>query len=274
MFGGLECVAADLDGTLLGPDGLPGEADRAAIRALTAAGVRVLAVTGRHPHIAEWPVQLTGCHTAAICMNGAAVYDFAAGAYRAVEYMPGEEAYRACRLLDRLGAPYAAYAADAILLAGAWEAGNFYEAHFSRCGSRFRHKPVYCRDSADFGGREIADLLLPGVPSEAAEALRALAGRMEGVRLVSSSGSCVDLCGAGVSKGAALQEYCRREGLSLAGTLALGDEENDLSMLEICGHPFVPEGSAISGRLPGARVTARCGRDPLAHALSALFPAG
>lgn len=126
-----------------------------------------------------------------------------AGAYRAVEYMPGEEAYRACRLLDRLGAPYAAYAADAILLAGAWEAGNFYEAHFSRCGPRFRHKPVYCRDSADFGGREIADLLLPGVPSEAAEALRALAGRMEGVRLVSSSGSCVDLCGAGVSKGAA-----------------------------------------------------------------------
>ena len=178
MFGGLECVAADLDGTLLGPDELPGEADRAAVRALSAAGIRVVAVTGRHPHIAEWPVRLAGCHPAAICMNGAAVYDFAAGAYRAVEYMPGEEAYRACRLLDRLGAPYAAYAADAILLAGAWEAGNFYEAYFSRCGSRFRHKPVYCRDSADFGGREIADLLLPGVPSEAAEALRALAGRM------------------------------------------------------------------------------------------------
>ncbi len=174
MFGGLECVATDLDGTLLGPDGLPGEADRAAVRALSAAGIRVIAVTGRHPHIAEWPVRLAGCHPAAICMNGAAVYDFAAGAYRAVEYMPGEEAYRACRLLDRLGAPYAAYAADAILLAGAWEAGNFYEAHFSRCGPRFRHKPVYCRDSADFGGREIADLLLPGVPSEAAEALRAL----------------------------------------------------------------------------------------------------
>ena len=274
MFGGLECVAADLDGTLLGPDGLPGKADRAAVRALSAAGIRVVAVTGRHPHIAEWPVRLAGCHPAAICMNGAAVYDFAAGAYRAVEYMPGEEAYRACRLLDRLGAPYAAYAANAILLAGAWEAGNFYEAHFSRCGPRFRHKPVYCRDSADFGGREIADLLLPGVPSEAAEALRALAGRMEGVRLVSSSGSCVDLCGAGVSKGAALREYCRREGFSLAGTLALGDEENDLSMLEICGQPFVPEGSAISGRLSGARVTARCGRDPLANALRALFPAG
>lgn len=71
-------------------------------------------------------------------------------------------------------------------------------------------------------GREIADLLLPGVPSEAAEALRALAGRMEGVRLVSSSGSCVDLCGAGVSKGAALREYCRREGFSLAGTPRAG----------------------------------------------------
>ena len=217
MFGGLECVAADLDGTLLGPDGLPGKADRAAVRALSAAGIRVVAVTGRHPHIAEWPVRLAVCHPAAICMNGAAVYDFAAGAYRAVEYMPGEEAYRACRLLDRLGAPYAAYAADAILLAGAWEAGNFYEAHFSRCGFRFRHKPVYCRDSADFGGREIADLLLPGVPSEAAEALRALAGRMEGVRLVSSSGSCVDLCGAGVSKGAALRDTAAGRGFPSRG---------------------------------------------------------
>lgn len=273
MAGALECVAADLDGTLLGPDGLPGEEDRAAIRALSAAGVRVVAVTGRHPHIAEWPVHLAGCHPTAICMNGAAVYDFQAGTYHAIEYMPGEDAYRACRLLDRLGAPYAAYTADAILLAGTWEAENFYEAHFSRCGPRFRRAPVYCRDSADFGGREIADLLLPGVPSEAAEELRALAGRMEGVRLVTSSGSCVDLCGVNVSKGAAPREYCRREGISLAGTLALGDEENDLSMLEICGHPFVPEGSAISGRLPDARLTARCGKNPLAHALEILYAA-
>ena len=49
MFGGLECVAADLDGTLLGPDGLPGKADRAAVRALSAAGIRVVAVTGGIP---------------------------------------------------------------------------------------------------------------------------------------------------------------------------------------------------------------------------------
>lgn len=184
-------------------------------------------------------------------MNGAAVYDFAAGAYRAVEYMPGEEAYRACRLLDRLGAPYAAYAADAILLAGAWEAGNFYEVHFSRCGSRFRHKPVYCRDSADFGG---AGDRRPAAPGGSIRG----GGGAAGARRPDGGGA------AGLVE-RKLRRPLRRgrfQGRGPAGILppggvfprgdprAGGRGKRPFHAGNL-RHPFVPEGSAISGRLPG-----------------------
>ena len=67
----------------------------------------------------------------------------------------------------------------------------FTKRIFRGAGPVFRRQPVYCRDSArtSAGGRSQTCCSAGSTP-EAAEALRALAGRMEGVRLVSSSGSC------------------------------------------------------------------------------------
>jgi 3-deoxy-D-manno-octulosonate 8-phosphate phosphatase KdsC-like HAD superfamily phosphatase len=54
----------------------------------------------------------------------------------------------------------------------------------------------------------------------------------------------------------------------LSKTLVLGDSHNDLSMLAICGYPYVPEGSELAF-LPGYknRLTAPCGEAPLSRAV-------
>jgi Cof subfamily protein (haloacid dehalogenase superfamily) len=51
--------------------------------------------------------------------------------------------------------------------------------------------------------------------------------------------SLVDVLNAGCSKGAALQEWAARRGIAPAEVMAIGDNLNDLQMLEFAGHPVV-----------------------------------
>ena len=69
-------VATDLDGTLLRPDGSVSDRTRRVLQRLDDAGVRVVFVTARPPRWLAELADLAGSHGTAICMNGAAVYDF------------------------------------------------------------------------------------------------------------------------------------------------------------------------------------------------------
>lgn len=51
--------------------------------------------------------------------------------------------------------------------------------------------------------------------------------------------SLVDITRAGCSKGAALREYAARRGVAAGEVMAMGDNLNDLQMLEFAGHPVV-----------------------------------
>lgn len=75
----MQLVATDLDGTVVSFDGTISDRTLTAFRDCLAAGIRVAVVTGRP---ARWlPPELDGIASAAVCANGAAVYDQVAGRY-------------------------------------------------------------------------------------------------------------------------------------------------------------------------------------------------
>ena len=68
-------VATDLDGTLLGPDRQVSARTASTLRAVAAAGVEVVAVTGRSHRSAVPLLAHLGVIRWAVCSNGATVYD-------------------------------------------------------------------------------------------------------------------------------------------------------------------------------------------------------
>jgi hydroxymethylpyrimidine pyrophosphatase-like HAD family hydrolase len=68
--------------------------------------------------------------------------------------------------------------------------------------------------------------------------------------------SLVDIIRAGCSKGAALREWCGRRGFDPGEVMAIGDNLNDLQMLEFAGHPVVMGNALEELRTRGWRVTA------------------
>ncbi len=71
-------------------------------------------------------------------------------------------------------------------------------------------------------------------------------------RLLKSAPVYFEVLNPMASKGRALEEYCARLGFDLAKVVAVGDNENDVSMLEIAGYSFT-----VANCTPPARAAAR-----------------
>lgn len=71
-------------------------------------------------------------------------------------------------------------------------------------------------------------------------------------RLLKSAPVYYEVLNPLASKGQALREYCARLGFELSKVVAVGDNENDVSMLEIAGYPFT-----VANCTPPARAAAR-----------------
>ncbi len=221
-------VATDLDGTIVRSDGMVSDRTIAAIRAVEAAGVPFVMVTGRPmrwmPDIAE----KTGHRGTAICANGAIAYDLHTETVIRSSLLSAE-AGRAVTSALREALPGIAFAVE-------------------RLQSGFAHEPSYVPrwDSTDPKTQaHIEDLLTDDVVKLLARhedlnaddllaAAQAAVG--DGASLThSSADGLLEISAAGVSKATGLAAFADGHGITAAEVVAFGDMPNDLPMLSWAG---------------------------------------
>lgn len=84
--------------------------------------------------------------------------------------------------------------------------------------------------------------------------------------------SLVDIIHPGCSKGAALREWATRRGIAPAEVMAVGDNLNDLQMLEFAGHPVVMGNALEELRGRGWHTTASNDEAGVARAIAEILP--
>jgi hydroxymethylpyrimidine pyrophosphatase-like HAD family hydrolase len=84
--------------------------------------------------------------------------------------------------------------------------------------------------------------------------------------------SLVDIIHAGCSKGAALRDWAARRGVAPAEVMAVGDNLNDLPMLEFAGHPVVMGNALEELRGRGWHTTATNDESGVARAIAEILP--
>lgn len=231
----VKMVATDLDGTLLRPDGSVSDRTARAVRAARQAGVHVVPVTGRPPHVTWDIIEQAGLGPLGVCSNGAALVD--AGSGEVVESVTiGAEVAVAVVYEMRDLMP------DAIF---AFEGMGF-----------FIHEAGFIDTELALGWSEpleevddIAKAVRPGCTkvivrrpgSSARELLAQLqAGAAEKGHITSSGLDWVEIGAPGISKAYALERACRRLGVAVAEVLAIGDNHNDLTVLAWAGRAAAP----------------------------------
>ena len=229
----IRLIATDLDGTLLGEDGLVSDANSRALQAARAAGIHVVAATGRS-HMTSVPLlEPCGAVELAVCSNGAIVHD--PNAHQTLLARPvAPDTLRS--LTDRLSRalPDAAFG---------WELeGRFsWDEAFVAMRPRADARRVLTGDAdpwPDFDIEPVYKVLIGHPVLEREALLAAIADAApSGVTVAASGATFVEVTGDGVDKASGLAWVCERFGVDRSAVLAIGDQVNDLAMLRWAGHP-------------------------------------
>lgn len=242
----IRLIAADLDGTLLRGDGSISPRTRRALERAAAAGVAVLLVTARPPRRVRTITAGLELEAAAICSNGALIYDLGNELVLEQTRLPAALASELVSLLrERL--PDLCFAVEAGLRFG-------QEPEYARHIRAYREteSPLYA--DASVLCAEGVTKLIARHPRIERDDLLAIARELIADRatVTHSGADIVEIAAAGVTKAWALARYCAVRDVARETVIAFGDMPNDIPMLEWAGH-----GVAVANAHPDVLAIAR-----------------
>ena len=250
---GVRVIALDLDGTTVDLRQQLHPRTRAAVRAAVAAGIHVVAATGRMYRSAlPWATEL-GLRDPVIAYQGAEVRAMPTAADEVVDGVPqgrllaadpldGEVATEVLRLCREEGWHVQAYRDDRLLVERDGPAAEYY-AGIAQVGWHRVHDlaPVMAA-----GSTKVVVVILDEAEATRCEtALRAAVGAR--ARVVRSLPEFVEITHSDAGKGRQLARLCAGWGVDHRLVVAAGDAPNDADMLRVAGFA-----AAVVGAAPAA----------------------
>ncbi len=257
-------LCTDLDGTLLRRDKSISRENREAIDYFKSNGGRFTFITGRVPSSAQAVYEAVRPNAPIGCFNGGGVYDFATDAFLHFSALP-EESVVLAELVDR-ALPEVGIQLNT--------ARNVYFCKDNPAQQDFRaitglaHKVCSYRDRSEDVGKLIF-LHRDGVMLERVEALLSAHPLAEKFDFIRSEQTIYEILPKGASKGAALPRIAAFCGVDMKRTVAVGDFDNDVSMLKAAGIGIAVE-NASEAALAAADMTTVSNE---AHAIAKIIAA-
>lgn len=264
----------DIDGTLLDPQGQVSPANADAIAEAAARGIEIVLVTGRRFHFALPIAETLPCNFTLIVNNGALTKS-RTGTTLARHLLPVETArlalavtreFRDCAsvMFDR--------PAERQLILEKIDWSHPLRASYFRKNSMFLSEESPLENCLD--GEDPIQVGFTGNCAPMRRAMQQLVAHPESGRyalsLTEYAGrdlSILDVLRAGVTKGMALEQWARMRGVARKAVMAVGDNFNDLEMLEFAGRPVVMGNAVDELKAKGWPVTAPNDQSGLAEAI-------
>ncbi len=278
----IRLIALDLDGTVLDSHGQLPDANRAAIARAIDAGVEVAIATGRRYDFARPIIERLPAPLTLILSNGAIVKQHGGqtllrrllprAAARAVLAGAADHRASAALIFDR------PREGQVVFEAIDWNDRRhrlFYEANRPFVSEQSPLEEALTEDPVQlmFTGR--------------CATMRRLFDRLQAAATPDDAGysvalteyehrdfSLVDVVQAGCSKGAALSAWAAGRGVSAHEVMAVGDNQNDLEMLEFAGTPVVMGNAVAALKTRGWATTASNDEAGVAQAIETFVLAG
>jgi len=260
-------IASDLDGTLLSTDHTLSSYARESLKLLTERGVHFVFATGRH-HVDVLQIRARVAISAfMITSNGARVHN-----------ATGKLIFSNNIDEDIVHDLYAIEYYNPYILTNVYRNNDWYINRESPEQAKFFHESIF-----DYQIMEIASLPTDGVCkiyfiSHNHEKLLPLEQKIKihwgnRVNVCFSLPTCLEVMGAGVSKGHALQQVAQIFGYSLKNCIAFGDGMNDKEMLSMVGKGCIMKNAHVRLKeaLPTLEVIDSNANDAVPHYLRKIF---
>lgn len=241
----IRLVAIDLDGTLLDSRSTISPANRQALVEVAHRGVQIAVVTGRRYQSAQKVIGDLGMPVTLITSNGAMIRS-ASGEILRRSFLPRETARRVLEATHE-NRHYAVVIFDAVGRGQVMmERGAVLEGPL---GWYLTHSPEHLLQIPDLAACLTTDpiqLMFGGPPDRVGPIepfLRAtfqpLDFHLTWTKYLARNLSILDVMSSGCTKGYAVASWAERLGIPAAEVMAIGDNYNDLEMLQFSGRPVV-----------------------------------
>jgi hypothetical protein len=254
-------LATDIDGTLLNPQFQVSEGDLMALRRAHAAGMEIVLVTGRRHTFALPIAGQLGFDLWLISSNGAVTRSLAGETFHR-DLMPAETCRRLCGGMQE-------FRGNTVLTFDKETKGAIVLERLDELGSSIRRWLEKNMEYIEFVipiekalNSDPVQAMFCGTMERMSQALRALEGTgMDGSVTVLRTEypardlSMIDVLNAGCSKGHALERWAAHRGYRREEVMAIGDNHNDVEMLEFAGHPVIMGNACAELRGRGWTVT-------------------
>jgi Cof subfamily protein (haloacid dehalogenase superfamily) len=269
----IRLLATDIDGTLLNPQFQISEGDLLALRRAHAAGIEIVLVTGRRHQFALPIAQQLGFDLWLISSNGAVTRSLAGETFHR-DMMPAATCRRLCGAMQE-------FRGHTVLTFDQETKGAIVLERLDELGPNIRRWLEKNMQYIEFVVpiesalvRDPVQAMFCGTMTRMSEALHALddAG-MDGTVTVLRTEyperdlSMIDVLNAGCSKGHALERWAAHRGCRREEVMAVGDNHNDVEMLEFAGHPVIMGNACEELRARGWAVTRSNGECGVAAAV-------
>jgi Cof subfamily protein (haloacid dehalogenase superfamily) len=268
----IRLIATDIDGTLLNTQYQISPADLAALRRAHNAGIEIVLVTGRRHTFALPIARQLGFDLWLISSNGAVTRSLSGETFHR-DLMPTQTCLDLVRAMQE-------FRGHTVLTFDKEVKGAIVIEHLDDLNASIRRWLEKNMPYIDFIvpienallANPIQDpiqVMFCGSLPRMSDALRALeAARMDNqitiLRTVYPERdlSMIDVLNTGCSKGHALERWATHRGYERSEVMAIGDNHNDVEMLEFAGHPVIMGNACAELRSRGWRQTgtnAECG---------------
>jgi len=264
----IRLLASDIDGTLLNPQFQISKDDLNALRRAHAAGIEIVLVTGRRHTFALPIAKQLGFDLWLISSNGAVTRSLSGETFHR-DLMPRE----IC--LELVGAMQD-FRGNTVLTFDKETKGAIVLEHLDDLNASIRRWLEKNMAYIEFVvpienalANDPVQAMFCGSMARMTEALQALEGSGMGNRVTVLRTeypvrdlSMIDVLNTGCSKGHALERWAAHRGFRREQVMAIGDNHNDVEMLEFAGHPVIMGNACEELRGRGWSVTFgndRCG---------------
>ena len=227
--------ACDLDRTLIGEDAELRPHTRRAIAAARAAGIHVILATGRMFRSVRPYAKAAGIEEPVVCYQGAVVADPVSGRYLLHQPIPLELAREAIAAVQTEGFPLNCYVDDELYVAEHTAASDSYAS--------FQNLEVHAvGDLLAWLSVPPTKLVTVGDPLELDALKDRLVAHFDGRMYISKSlPYFLEFASPDVTKGSGMAFVAEHLAFDQARTVAFGDGENDVELLEWAGYAVAVE---------------------------------
>ena len=257
----IRLLATDIDGTLLNPQFQISEGDLNALRKAHASGIEIVLVTGRRHSFALPIAKQLGFDLWLISSNGAVTRSLGGETFHG-DMMPASTCRELCGAMKE-------FRGNTVLTFDKETKGALVLEHMDELGASIRRWLEKNIEFIDFivpiENALVSDpiqAMFCGTITRMNAALKTLenAGMQDKTTVLRTEYPArdllmIDVLNAGCSKGHALERWTKYRGFRRDEVMAVGDNHNDVEMLEFAGHPVIMGNACEELRCRGWRVT-------------------